>query len=146
MSVVDLDPPTVSSLLDMCSDIDQPLNATLLLSQINEALHSAYTVCLVHQVTTRPFPLFLEHHLWGDEFAAFVISPHGIEWKLEIRADSVYRHEGTNQLVRMKGAPRFAHLSVFTGPSEGRLVVVTAVGMLLLCHSETRGSLSLRIS
>lgn len=146
VSIIDLDSSTVCSLLSMYAEVDQSFDTTLLLPEINEVLHSDYAVCLVYQITTQPFPLFLEHHLWGDEFVAFVVTPRGIEWKLEIRADSIYRHQGKNQLVRIEGAARFAHLSVFTSLSEGLLVVVTTVGMSLLCHSETEGSLPLRIS
>ena len=131
IAVTDLDDANVTAFLNCLSTEDTHSRSDALISLVNSVLGCSYTSCLSFEVSKDPYSLFLEHHLWGDDFAAILISPESIEWTLEVRSDKTYRHCGKNQIVQISGAVRFSLRSVFASSNDGTLFVFVSVSSLL---------------
>ena len=146
ITVTDLEDASDTSILNSLSIEDTHSRSDVLLSLVNSLLGCSYTTCLSFAVSKDPYSLFLEHHLWGDDFAAILLSPESIDWALEVRSDKTYRHCGKNQIVQISGAVRFSLRSVFTSSNDGILFVFVSVASFLYTYfAETREPLSMRI-
>lgn len=126
-----MDVAHITSFLNTLSIEDLVSRNATLISLVNSLLGCSYTTCLSFELSKEPYSLFLEHHLWGDDFAAVLLSPHSIDWTLEVRSDKLYRHFGENQIVQISGAARFSLRSVFSSPIGGILFVFVSVVSLL---------------
>lgn len=80
-----------------------------LLSSVNGSLHAHFTRCLIFALDgSKSLSLFLEHHLWGDDYAFTVFNEKRETWTYSVSNKGRKRPtECSEELVAVSGEARF---------------------------------------